>query len=739
MAESRKLVTILSLDVAGYSHAAEMDDAAAAQAVRAVRGAIGDIVTPFGGRVFNTAGDGFMVEFASAAAAVDAAMALLAESLSGDRGLPRIRIGLHLGDVFVEANGDLLGHGVNVAARLQALAEPGTAAVSGAVRAQLRATQHAFQPRGRVQLDKMDERIEVFLISPGVVPAFEKIRRRRATRYATMAAGMLVAVVGLFGAWRLLAPPAEAAVPTLAVLQFDGAGGTSAAFAESFSAELHYVVSRVAPRLQLIGRASSFTLSGDKKNAVQAREMLHATHVLAGSVTRENDKVVATVELIDTTTNLQIWRDRMSDAAGRTEHLLARISERAGEVLKLTEKGTFVARPLDPRALDLYFNARVVCCSAYVDQQRAAIEALQEVVRIEPTFVRAWIKLAEACQYYSQFAPTKEARVRAEATGKAALGQLHALAPNEAETWVAALMFTEDPRELDVLMEKARAIDPSHPKVVETQLSYMVVLGRGEEATALVERALTFNPLNASFLEHAGFSALITGDLPRAEAVARRMNSVKLWHPIVMSWLSRGDFDRAKAATDAFAAALAEIERNEPARPTHAWFRARLQDGRDVYAALQAGAAEREALAERLVKRVVVPVTANYDERIVGYINDVPAIAMLAGADRAFDAWGRRIDSLPPYDETGGAHVDDVAAWFASSMYVGWARLHRDKRYWTYVARFDREAITPPGPQWPDTPDIWPPSFCKARDMPYDCTTVARAAFAEAAKTRVKH
>src|SRR5262245_66697374 len=106
MTENRKLATILSLDVAGYSHAAELNDAAAAEGVRKVRALIMEVVSPLGGRVFSSAGDGFMLEFPSATAGVRAAIALLNESAVERRSLPKIRIGLHLGEVMVEDNGD---------------------------------------------------------------------------------------------------------------------------------------------------------------------------------------------------------------------------------------------------------------------------------------------------------------------------------------------------------------------------------------------------------------------------------------------------------------------------------------------------------------------------------------------------------------------------------------------------------------------------------------------------------
>lgn len=122
---SRKLATIVALDVAGYSARIERDEAKTTAEIATLRGVIERQAALHQGRVFNTAGDGFMLEFASAGSAVEAALAL------ADGCDPKVRIGVHLGDVMVQPNGDLLGHGVNVAARLMARAEPGSALVLG--------------------------------------------------------------------------------------------------------------------------------------------------------------------------------------------------------------------------------------------------------------------------------------------------------------------------------------------------------------------------------------------------------------------------------------------------------------------------------------------------------------------------------------------------------------------------------------------------------------------------------
>ncbi|MGD9981878.1 MAG: hypothetical protein AB7H66_14045 [Hyphomonadaceae bacterium] len=113
---NRRLATILAVDIVGYSAAAERDQAAAAQQVAALRARVVELAALHGGRLFHTAGDGFMMEFPLASAAVRAAVALLNEAADAAGTLPRVRAGAHLGEVIVDGD-DLLGHGVNVAAR----------------------------------------------------------------------------------------------------------------------------------------------------------------------------------------------------------------------------------------------------------------------------------------------------------------------------------------------------------------------------------------------------------------------------------------------------------------------------------------------------------------------------------------------------------------------------------------------------------------------------------------------
>ncbi len=157
-----RLASIVSIDIVGFSTMSERDQRNAARKVENLRARVERVAIANGGRLFNTAGDGFMLEFASAGQALGAIQELLDKRPKGE---PPIRVGAHVGDVIVTSTDDLLGHGVNVAARLQELAEPGTALVSSEFRSMARnSPQSAFQSKGQKPLDNIDQRVQTFEI-----------------------------------------------------------------------------------------------------------------------------------------------------------------------------------------------------------------------------------------------------------------------------------------------------------------------------------------------------------------------------------------------------------------------------------------------------------------------------------------------------------------------------------------------------------------------------------------------
>lgn len=208
---SVRLASIVSVDIVGFSTLSERNQLKAARIVEALRSRIQRVATANGGRLFNTAGDGFMLEFGAAGAALGAIQDLLDKKRRGE---PPIRVGAHVGDVIVTNTEDLLGHGVNVAARLQALAEPGTALVSAEFRSMARTSPTAaFQAKGQKPLDNIAQRVHTFEILSRRQKFTRSLRRVAFWSVFTALAASLIAVGPI--AWRTYQ-----ATPSLHV--FDG-------------------------------------------------------------------------------------------------------------------------------------------------------------------------------------------------------------------------------------------------------------------------------------------------------------------------------------------------------------------------------------------------------------------------------------------------------------------------------------------------------------------------------------
>ncbi|HWA48142.1 MAG TPA: adenylate/guanylate cyclase domain-containing protein, partial [Dongiaceae bacterium] len=163
----RKLAAIVCMDICGYSAIAERDQILAAQHVARIRDRMEAVAEQYAGRIFSTAGDGAMLEFTSASDALSAAIALCEAERD-----PPLRLGVHMGEVVVAENGDLLGHGVNIAARLQAQAANGGVLVSQAVRDTVnKDLAERLSARGRVRLAKMRQMLNVFAWAPADAPS----------------------------------------------------------------------------------------------------------------------------------------------------------------------------------------------------------------------------------------------------------------------------------------------------------------------------------------------------------------------------------------------------------------------------------------------------------------------------------------------------------------------------------------------------------------------------------------
>ena len=296
MAATRRLAAILAADVAGYSRLIEADEEGTLGRLKLLRAEVIDPkIAGHRGRIVKTTGDGLLVEFASVidalrcAAEVQAAVAESNATLSPYRRI-EFRVGINVGDIVVE-DGDIFGDGVNVAARLEGVAEPGGICVSARVQEDAAGRLDlAFEDIGEQQLKNI-------------------ARPVRAYRVATSARGAIT---------RHDADPPLPDKPSIAVLPFQNmsADPEQEYFADGMVEEITTAIARL-PWLFVIGRNSSFTYKG---KAVDVREVAHelgVRYVLEGSVRKAANRVRITGQLIDTATGAHIWADRFDPCARR--------------------------------------------------------------------------------------------------------------------------------------------------------------------------------------------------------------------------------------------------------------------------------------------------------------------------------------------------------------------------------------------------------------------------------------
>ena len=280
----RRLTTILAADVAGYSRLMRADEDDTLAALTACRAIVDGLIAEHRGRIANTAGDSVLAEFPSVAEGLSCALAIQgeiakqAEPVSPDRQM-RFRIGLHLGDVMIKG-GDLLGDPVNVAARLQALAEPGGICVSAAVREHVgtRAAA-AFADAGAQQVKNIADPVHVFRVDPRPNPPPQ--------------AGEGAALGARVGAAAAPAPLPLPDKPSVAVLPFTNmsADPEQEFFADGIAEDVITALSHY-PSLFVIARNSSFTYKGRTVDMKEIGRELGVRYVLEGGLRKSGNRIL---------------------------------------------------------------------------------------------------------------------------------------------------------------------------------------------------------------------------------------------------------------------------------------------------------------------------------------------------------------------------------------------------------------------------------------------------------------
>src|SRR6516164_2322249 len=337
----RKLAVIFAADVAEYSRLMGRDEVGTLRTLQAYRAILDQLIAAHHGRIFNTAGDSVMADFASPVDAVECAVAVQGaiDKENANRSAAeqmRFRIGVHLGDVIVEGP-NLFGDGVNIAARLEALAKPGGICLSGAVRDQIGTKLPvAFTPLGDQRVKNIAQPIRAFRVARASDgrPVMAALRAGGASvrsRVVGVAAAAALIAAGAGGWWlwssRHAGPevsavsspmqPFSAPRLSIVVLPFENLGKDPEQeyFADGITDDLTTDLSRIQGSL-VIARNTAFSYKGKSVDAKQIGRELGVRYVLEGSVQRSGQQVRINTQLIDTETGAHLWAERFDRDIG---------------------------------------------------------------------------------------------------------------------------------------------------------------------------------------------------------------------------------------------------------------------------------------------------------------------------------------------------------------------------------------------------------------------------------------
>jgi len=514
---NRKLAAILAADVVGYSKLMGADEAGTLNALKRHRETVFDpSVAAHNGRIVKLIGDGTIVEFGSVVDAVSCALSIQrAGSLPPDQnGAPSIivlRIGINLGDVIIEHD-DIYGDGVNIAARLEPLAEPGGICISSIVNESIgNRVDVQFQDGGDIQVKNIDRPIRIWRWHPNM-PAVSGAAPKPAARVNGQAH--------------------KAATASIAILPFTNMSGDPEQeyFSDGISEDIITDLSKIAG-LTVIARNSSFTYKGRAVDVRTVGRELGVASVLEGSIRRAGQRVRITAQLIDAENGAHLWADRYDRDLTDIFEVQDDVTHRIVDALKVTLSPAEKAQLTEPKAPDMEayevsLRAREVLLGPTKNRDtfNEAKKLFLRALELDPNFAKAYAGLAFAYMFDYQnrwsdnpdasLARAKEYAERAvEKDPKEALA--HAVA-------AVAATFGRDIERAQKEIEIALSINPNMAMAYNIKGGTRIYLGRPEEAIPLIERAMRLDPAtNHQFLHFLGMANLLAGKYETAAAALR--------------------------------------------------------------------------------------------------------------------------------------------------------------------------------------------------------------------------
>lgn len=414
----RRLAAIMAADVVGYSRLVREDEAGTIAAVKTV---IADIFKPniksHSGRIFKTMGDAVLAEFASVVDAVECAVKIQRAMAERDADLPdrkqiRFRIGVNLGDIIIDGD-DIHGDGVNVAARLEGLAEPRGICISGNAFEQVRdKLAVGFKDLGDQQVKNIDRPIRAYqvLSDPDDTGKIVTAPTKRVTRWRipAIAAALVVTIAAGSLAWQqswvtgIEAPAPKRAALSILVLPFaNGTGDPQQAYiADGLTASVTSDLSRIRDAF-VVAAATAFTYKNKPVNLQRLGAELGVRFVLQGSVQRVGNTIRINAQLADTATNAQLWTETFqgdqANLFALQDQVTARIGNSIGREMVVVAARERETRDSTPQATDLILRARAAAFKPQSLKNWEQIEGwYRQALELDPDNTTAMAGLARA-------------------------------------------------------------------------------------------------------------------------------------------------------------------------------------------------------------------------------------------------------------------------------------------------------------------------------------------------------
>ena len=589
----RHLAAILAADVAGFARLMSEDEAGTLAGLRVWRHEIADRrIRDCHGRVVKSTGDGFLVEFSSVVDAVRCAVEMQREMaarnavLAPERRL-EFRIGINLGDIVTEDH-DIFGDGVNVAARLEALAEPGGIYVSSVVRDQVRdKLPYSFDDRGEQLFKNIARPVRVYALTPETIAATDLVavpRRRLAELMPVIGILIAVALVGFaaLGGWMWwrghlageapvaasaparVTPPAAVPRLSIIVLPFENLSHDPGQdyFADAITEDLTTDLSRIAGSF-VIARNTAFTYKGIPVDVKQLGRDLGVHYVLEGSVRRLGDQVQVNVQLIDADSGAHVWADRFETTMRNLQQAQSEITGRLARTLNL-ELVQAVGRRIeregsaDPDAQDLIMRGWALYQRTPAASSREeAMRAFEQALRIDPKSYDA--KLGIASVLVVGLATGSDTPEEDDARAEKLLDELLVRDPNRSQLHaMTALLRRVQNRLPESRIEWQRAIelDPNNAAAIGQLGVTLIYLGEPAAAIPLEEQRIRLNPNDPNIAIaywSIGLAHLLQNHLDEAidwltKARAANPRVYYFYLDLAAAFALKGDLDQAHAA-----------------------------------------------------------------------------------------------------------------------------------------------------------------------------------------------